>query len=114
MMKFDFEILGKRWQLRVLKRRKYAKKNGKDSVALTYMHKRRIDLSPFGTDYETIVHELVHCYLSELCTSSAVLEVEELEEVFAELMAKFGKQLLTLADDLYSRVKTATEPTVLL
>lgn len=114
MIKVSFEILGKRWTLRVLKRRKYARKNGKDSVALTYMARRRIDLSPFGTDYETIVHELVHCYLTELCASSADLDVEELEEVYAELMAKFGRQLLDLATDLHNKVKKATEPTVLL
>ncbi len=104
MTKIKFQILGKPWLLRVLKKRKYNKKNGADSVAITYINKRRIDLGPGGMDLETVIHELVHAYLAELCTKSTELDDEQLEEIFAELMAKRGREMLDLADSLFAQV----------
>jgi hypothetical protein len=102
---FRFQVLGKDWILRLMKRKRYDQKNGSDSVAITTMHKRRIDLGPDGRDLETIVHELVHAYLYELCLRSTNdLSVDDLEEIFAELMAKRGRELLDLADSLFSRI----------
>lgn len=98
---FRFEVLGKSWVIRLMKRKKYAKKNGKDSVAMTYRQKRRIDLSPFGRDLETITHELTHAYLTELCLDSANPDSDALEEIFCEMMAKHGPKLLEQARDLH-------------
>lgn len=104
---FRFEVLGKPWTLRLMKRKKYKDKNGKDSVAVTMGYKRQIHLSPFGHDLETIVHELVHAYLNELCLNSTTeMSADDMEEVFAELMAKRGRELLDLADTLFSRIST--------
>jgi hypothetical protein len=88
-----------------MKRKKYVDKNGNDSVAITTFHKRRIDLSPYGRDLETIVHELVHAYLHELCLHSTnEMTADDVEEVFCELMAKRGRELLDLADSLYAKI----------
>lgn len=104
MRRLFFQILSKDWTLRVLKKKKYKKKNGSDSVAVTYVNKRRVDIGPDGQDLETIVHELVHAYLAELCTHSADLTTDALEEIFAELMAKRGHELLTLASELHRQI----------
>lgn len=108
MIKIHFEILGKTWTMRVLKRAKYTRKNGDDSVAVTHTTKRKIDLAPDGRDLETITHELVHAYLTEMCTKSADLEDDQLEEVFAELMSKRGREMLDLADSLHGKVSDIT------
>ncbi len=108
MHKINFEILGKPWILRVLKRKRYTKKNGYDSVAITYRDKRRIDVSRDGADLETVVHELVHAYMTELCTYSAELDDDQIEEIFAELLAKRGRELLDLADTIYAEIQTLT------
>lgn len=101
-----FRIIGKPWRLRALSREAYDKKKIRaGSVAITYMHKRRIDLSPEGFDKESILHELVHAYLSEICVHSANLTVDNLEEIFCELMSKRGREILDLADTLVSRLK---------
>lgn len=105
MKKIEFGILQKTWTIRLLKKKKYKNKYGSDSVAITYVNKRRIDLGPNGRDFETIVHELVHAFLGELCTHSADLDADALEEVFAELMAKRGQELLNLAVDLLQRIE---------
>lgn len=92
--------------MRVLDDEQYNKKKMRaGSVAITYVHKRRIDLSPEGIDKESIIHELVHSYLSEICIYSADLTVDNLEEVFCELMAKRGQEILDLAETLVSRIK---------
>lgn len=111
MVKADFKILGKCWTIRALKKSKYNKKNGKDSVAVTKMHKRCIDLGPKGCDLESIVHELVHAYLYEMCLHSTnELTIPDLEEVFAELMAKRGYEILHLAESLMTTLSQETEP----
>lgn len=100
----SFDILGKAWTIRLLKRKKYVRKNGKESIAVTYRAKRRIDLSPRGRDYETIVHELVHGYMTELCLDSAELSAHDIEEIFCELMAKHGLILLSTAENLREQI----------
>lgn len=103
-MIIEFKILSKPWTLRVLPKSKYKKKHGIDSIGITDANKRRIDISPFGTDKETIIHELVHAYFAELCLHSTDLDNDNLEEVFAELLSKRGLELLKLADKLYKKI----------
>lgn len=102
---FKFQVLGKSWTLRLMKRKKYAKKNGKDSLAITYIHKRRIDLSPKGRDLETIVHEITHAFFTELCTSSAELTRDALEEIFCEIMSKHGATILETGAALHRAIE---------
>lgn len=104
-LRVRFDVMGKKWRAFVLTTRDYRKKCGKDSVAITRIDKRRIYLSPEGVNKETIIHELVHAYLEELCTSSTNMDAEDLEEVFAELVAKRGRELLDLGRYLYTRLK---------
>lgn len=107
MKRIDFHILGKPWTLRLLKKKKYRKHNGTDSVAITEVNKRRIDLGPEGMDLETFVHELVHAYLGEMCTHSADFDSDALEEIYAELMAKRGRELLDLAERLLAEATSS-------
>lgn len=107
MVKIQFEILGKPWTLRALKTRGYKKNWGTDSVAITDINKRTIDLSPEGRDFETLVHELVHAYLGEMATHSANLEDDQVEEVCCELFAKRGYELLAKAEELTTRVQAS-------
>lgn len=101
-----FKIMGKSWLLRSLSHKQYhSKKYRRGSVAITRLHKRRIDLSPQGRDKETIVHELVHAYMTELCIHSMTPSPDDVEEFFCELMAKYGRKLLALADSLHLKLR---------
>lgn len=109
MIAVSFQVLGKEWLLRVLKKKKYAKKRGKDSVAITIAYKRRIDVHESGTDVETIIHELVHAYFHELCLDSCQeISVGDLEEIYAEMMSKFGREILNLADAIHLEIINLT------
>jgi hypothetical protein len=99
--KLRFEVLGKKWTLKVLKPKKYVKKHGYDSVAVTLGWKRKIFIHQEGVDKETLIHEIVHAFLHELCLKSTTqITTDDLEEIFAELMAKHGREILDLADSL--------------
>ncbi len=101
-----FTVLGKRWELRLMTDQEYYRKRHRwDTLAVTYTTKRRIHFSPDGLDRETIVHELLHAYLAEMCTYSASLDKDQLEEVFAELISKRGYELLQQADALHGHIK---------
>lgn len=108
MISINFLVLGKRWRLKLLKSKKYNKKNGKDSIAITYTTDREIHVSPKGLDQETITHELVHAYMSELCVNSCRWDADDAEEFFCELMAKRGYEVLGLSRLLWTKLRDAT------
>ena len=90
----------------MLPSKKYTKKHGYDSLAMTISYKRRIDFHAEGVDKETLVHELTHAWLYEMCYKSTNnIDVEDLEEIFAELMSKWGRELLDLADAIKEEIK---------
>ena len=105
MKSIKFKILGRKWELRLMKRRAYKHKNGSDSLAMTRSHKRRIDISPRGLDKATIGHELVHAYIAEMCLHSSDLEHAAFEEFFCELLSKRGQEILNLAQAIYKELK---------
>lgn len=109
-LQLDFFVLGKEWTLRVLSEKYFKKKNGNAAAAVTKVHKRRIELRPKFLDHETIVHELVHAYLYELCIHSTnEMSLNDLEEVFAELMAKRGRELLDKAEWVADEIAAALQ-----
>lgn len=93
-------------------KRTYRKRNGKDSIAICLLHKRRIEVSMVKDDaqrLETVVHELYHAYVYEMCTHSANLDHDAREEVGAEIMSKRGYELLQLGDVLNDRLAALLE-----
>lgn len=99
-----FQVLGKPWMLRVLKRRKFAITHGLGAVAATYVNRRVIDLGPDGLDIETIRHELVHAFFGELCLNSATLDRDAFEEITAEFVSKRAPELLKIADEILKQL----------
>lgn len=91
-------ILNKSWTIRLISKKRFKRKHG-DFHAITATHKRYIDLKPKHADLETIIHELFHAYYYELCLDSTTkLTLADQEEIFAELMAHYGRDLLDLAE----------------
>lgn len=69
------------------------------------MYKRRIDLHQLGASLETINHELTHAFTHELCiTSCSELSKDDVEEFYAELISKYGRQLLDLGDAIMAQI----------
>jgi len=95
-IKIKFKILNKPWTLRLMTRKEFKRKHGAQFLAVTQVHKRRIDAKPSGFDEETLVHELFHAFTSELCVHSTTLDHDNYEEFAAELVSKRGKEMLKL------------------
>lgn len=103
-----FKVFEKEWQLNLLSKKHYHKKYGKDSVAETQSHTRSIDIADEEFLHETIVHELVHVFFSELCIGSCTkMHPDDVEEFAAEVFSKYGKNILALADFLYAELTDA-------
>lgn len=111
-LQLSFDVLGKPWTLRVLSEKYFKKKNGGGAAAVSKVHKRRIELRPKFLDLETIVHELLHAYLYEMCLHSTnEITLNDQEEIFAELLAKRGREFLDLAERLHQQIiSTLTDP----
>lgn len=109
-LQLSFDVLGKGWTLRVLSEKYFKKKNGNAAAAVTKVHKRRIELRPKFLDHETIVHELTHSYFYEMCLHSTnEMTADDVEEFFAELMAKRGREILDKADWIAAEIASALQ-----
>lgn len=107
-IQIQFQVLGKQWKLNVLSKHRYFKRNGRDSLAVTWSD-RVVDLSPRGVDIETIRHELVHVYQKEMCMSSIEkMSNADMEEWIAELVGRRGPELIALAQEIYDKITTAS------
>ena len=49
---------------------------------------------------ETTIHELFHAYVWEVCVPSADLTADQMEEVAADILAKYGKRIWKQADEI--------------
>lgn len=102
----NFKIMGKDWTICVLNKKKYKKKHGMGTLAVTHREKRYIDINTVDSlEREVVMHELLHAYSAELCIDSMDLDSENYEEFFAELFSKRGYEILAVAEDLFWRLK---------
>lgn len=97
--------MGRPWTLRIYKEEKYAKLFGTDSDGITCPKEREIYIREDADMLTTIVHELTHAYYSSLCTNSATLKCSQLEEIFCELVATYGEQILRVGKAIAQAVK---------
>lgn len=99
------KIVGKSWRVRFYTKKKYAKKYpGTLGVCLGYKRQIRLPTKPLRP--ETITHELVHAYFSELCfVDTDAVKRKELEEVYCELIANYGTVLLGQAAAIWAFYK---------
>ena len=108
----QISVVGKRWTVyfcpkSYFKRRHKKEFKGKPSgtAAFVVCDDRKMYLRTSSLKRETIVHELTHSYLWELCLWSlrhkdSEAPIEEVEEAFCEMMAKYGKQILKQTESI--------------
>lgn len=96
----EIKVLGKRWVVYYCPKKYYKKKCGNDSVGLADIETKEIFLLIKTLSSEVVAHELTHAYLSELCLGRTDLDPHQLEEVFAEMVGKYGKVLVRQVDQI--------------
>jgi hypothetical protein len=104
-------VLGHKWIVYFCSEEywKKEKKFSNNVLGITDPDTKKIYLRQIKMTFDTIIHELHHAYIEELCVTPADLDTDQMEEVCSDLMAKYGKRLLDQADKLiatYARLKT--------
>ncbi len=94
-------ILNKKWSVRAYRLKTYQKHCGHDSVALCETDLKRITFILDGLTLETVIHELVHAYTSEMAFVELDLDDDQTEEFFSELFSRHGQLMLMQAKEIF-------------
>jgi hypothetical protein len=103
ILAFRFKVLGHSWIAYYLPEKEFRQKYGTSYVGMAECEDRELFLLTKGLKLGTIVHELHHAYVHELCLDSADLSGDQMEEACAELMAKYGRKILDQGDEILAR-----------
>jgi len=96
------KVLGKTWKIKKVTPKTYIKNHGADSDAITDLTKRIIYFRNDEFNIEVIRHELFHSFLEESMISRASLSAEQVEEMSAEIVGRYGEEIVFLAKDIYN------------
>lgn len=91
-------ILGHTWTVHFMPEGQFRKKYGTDCLGVTETGEKEIYLRIKQLKREIVIHELAHAYLEELCTTPSPLEVEQLEEIYCDMVGKYGDRLIRQAE----------------
>lgn len=100
---YRFDVLGNEWTVYYCSKKYFCKKFPEDKVgtyALTVCDDRKIYLRTDKMSRETIRHELGHAYIWDMGAACAALEPHQLEEIYCELVAKYGKRIHKQGDQI--------------
>jgi hypothetical protein len=90
-------IRGEMWQIRVIPDEHFFEKYGSKCAGITLLDKKVIDVPVQEVNFVTILHEIFHAYAAYLHLSSANIEGDQAEEIFAELVSSYAIQMINLA-----------------
>ena len=95
-------VFGKIWKVIVLPRKMFNQIPDCDggTHGITDPDTREIHLCLESLNEELVIHELCHVFFDSVCLSSANLRHKDLEEIAAEMFAKYGKDILKISDNL--------------
>lgn len=97
---YSTKIKGIEWKFYAQSPATYNRRHGKDSHAITYTKDREIffNISSLAPDY--VRHEIFHAYVASCSTNSADLNIDQMEELCAELYGEHGPEMDLLADQI--------------
>lgn len=105
------KILGHSWIVYFLPAREFRRKYGGNCLGIVECDDREIYILAKNYKAETLIHELHHAYVGELCVDVAYLSGDQMEEVCSDLMARYGSRLLKQAEEIitkYQRLRAKT------
>ena len=93
-------IKGLEWKFYIQTDITYRKNHGKDSDAVTYTHDREVYFNKSRLLPGVIRHELIHVMVASSGVNSANLDVEQMEELCAEIYESHGPEMSAIVDKL--------------
>lgn len=102
------DIKGLPWKISVQVDKEYDQDHGNDSDGITYASTNHMYIKRDAFNVETILHELGHAYYhSCLVYTTGGLDNDDVEEIFCEIIAIHGPQLVQQARNLYRQLKNS-------
>lgn len=114
LLAYKVEVLGHVWVVHYWSKRAFKKKYSGDTYGVTECDDKEIHLRTDRLKRETIVHEMAHAYIWELGAAVAGLDSNQLEEIYCEMLAKYGLKIHATADEIlmaYKILKGRSEET---
>lgn len=102
---YTFKVLGQTWKAAVYSHKAYAKKNGRDSLAICTPKLREIDFHADHIEMKVIRHELFHAYLYEHYPVEMQLSMMQYEEMCCEIFGRHGHKMNAQAQRLFAKLK---------
>jgi hypothetical protein len=101
-----FTLNGEAWNIKVVSPQKFQSEFGCQDMshigAVTMCDEQLILINgEENLTFETVLHEIVHAFYSTLCLKSANLDPSQVQEVFAEIIARRGDLLKGLSKQLF-------------
>jgi hypothetical protein len=78
----------------------YKRRHGSDSHAITYTKDREIFFNKDTLAPDYVRHELLHAFVASSSTNSSSLDVDQMEELCAEIIGEHGVELMLYADQI--------------
>ena len=99
-----FNIHGIPWRIEVLEDDEYVKRFEQLDAGVTLPGLRRIYISESELDLETIRHEIAHAFYHMAGVQSANIQPHDIEEIFADIIAIHGPNILKLSRNLFKEL----------
>lgn len=104
MYTVELFIIGQRWKVHLLDEKKYIRKWGDDSAALTAHTTYNMYFNEAELSLEVVLHEYFHAAMASMCITAAKLKPHQVEEVAADVFAQHGKSILKQGKKLYKEM----------
>lgn len=102
-------VFGKTWKVFLIPRKQFNNLPDCDegTHGITDPDTREISLCIESLNEELLIHELCHVFYDSICLGSANLRHRDMEEISCEMFAKYGKEIIKLAESLNKELNQA-------
>lgn len=101
MNKLKVRILDRDWKFTVLSGDSFQRQFKEQADGFTFADTREVVLNEDELSLDLVLHELTHVFFDSMCVSSAALDLNQQEEVFAVMNETYGAHMHRLARKIY-------------
>lgn len=105
-MELRRKINGTSWTFRIVNSKEMKKQQAGSIAGLCVPSEKTVYIHQDNVDYETIVHELFHSYVSDLhLDDTNTIPLSDVEEIFASLFSAKGEKICRQARNITKDLK---------
>lgn len=93
------------WKIHVLSDDKFENIFKESLAGITLTKDKTMYISESDFNIETLTHEMCHVYFYYCCTNAASLNADQIEEIWCELFALQGKDIINTSEKIFKALK---------